>query len=165
MNCAKKDSVPERDQFDSHEEKKEFDKYDHFELDARPEEHGNQTNIKLESSVSVKSDAKTNKKDSDRSINEHFHQRMFSKMINDSNKKRKEKYKSYHARLLEKYLESGRSRGKMSKMVEYDAYNSDEDSSDYSDTFEQSLFYRYGLASHFVDGNIKLPNWSNKKSR
>lgn len=142
-----------------------IDRNKHFVMrDASLVEQGDHK-PKLETSISVKSDTKSDKKDSDRSINLHFHQRMFSKMINDSNKNKKQKYKSYHSRLLEKFLESGRSRGKMSKMVEYDAFNSDDDSSDDSDTFEQSLFYRYGLASNYVNETLKLPNWSSKKVR
>ena len=99
-------------------------------------------------------------------IDDYFQHKMFLDMIKNSRKKNsKKKYKSYHARLLEKSLDAGLSRGKMSKFCEYNAYNSDDDSSEQSDNYEDNLFYRYGLASRVIDTSIKFPKWSQKSLR
>lgn len=58
----------------------------------------------------------------------------------------------------------------MVTFTEYDAFNSDDDDSDISDNFESSLYYRYGMASRFVETSpfkTQLPKWSssNKKKK
>ena len=96
------------------------------------------------------------------SITDIFQQRMFSEMMRASfgkTKKNKDNHKTYHERLLDRFLESGLSRGKMVKYVEYNCYNSDDDSEDYENTKEQSLLYRYGIVSS------ELPSWNDASKK
>lgn len=90
-----------------------------------------------------------------------------------SEKKKKTKYKSYHTLLLEKSIEeSYRSRGKMQKYVDYNAFNSDDDSDDAESNNDLmrsgGLFQRYGLESRMWNEiavcarnkTDELPKWS-----
>lgn len=89
-----------------------------------------------------------------RTMDEYFQQKLITDLIKKSNdKKNGKKKETYHSRLLLRGLDSGIN-GKMVKYTDYHAYNSD-DSSDVSETFESSLFYRYGMASRFVDDTLK----------
>ena len=95
-------------------------------------------------------------------LNDYFEQKVFLDMM----KKSKTKSKTFHSDLLARGLNSGMSRGKMVKLSDYNAANSDDDTSDASDRFESSLFYRYGMASRFVDSSpraLSLPKWSVKR--
>lgn len=84
---------------------------------------------------------------------------------------KKPKYKSYHTLLLEKSIEESLcSRGKMQKYVDYNAFNSDDDSDDDPSTSKHSygLFQRYGLESRMWNEiatrarnkTDELPKWS-----
>jgi hypothetical protein len=113
------------------------------------------------------------------SIEDHFYQRMYSDIVSSSTNKKdddkkmakkKKKYKSYHTRLLEKSVyEDFRSRGKMNKYVDYNAFNSDEDSEDGDGDANVSLFQKYGLESRMLSeiateakrGKQKAPKWTN----
>ena len=78
-------------------------------------------------------------------INGYFQQRIFNDIIKKANEsKTKAKFKSYHARLLERKLDDGwnRMRGKMKKLVDYDAPNSDDSSSD-EGNYESSYSYKF----------------------
>jgi len=90
-----------------------------------------------------------------RTIHDHFQAKLMSHLVKEPRGKSKEKAKktTYHSRLLASGLDMGIN-GKMIQYTDYHAYNSD-DSSDISDTFESSLFYRYGMASRFVDSSLK----------
>jgi hypothetical protein len=102
-------------------------------------------------------------------INDIFQLRMLSDLLRKpkiNSSKPQKKYKSFHRQLLEKYIEKGRSRGKMINYVEYSCSNSDDDSSDASDSYESSLFYRYGMTSRIAETSSKtLPIWNSKKSK
>lgn len=121
-------------------------------------------------------------------MEDHFYQKMYSDLLKPSGKaverekdkantktcekKEKTKYKSYHAKLLERHIrEAFQSRGKMQKYVDYNAYNSDDDSQDDDPsnlTQSTSLFQRYGLESRlWTDIALTarsrtdaLPKWS-----
>ena len=96
-------------------------------------------------------DHKVHKK---RTMNEYFQQKLISDLIKNSNGNKNEKKKeTYHSKLLERGLDCGIN-GKMVQYTDNHAYNSD-DSSDCSEEFESSLFYRYGGASRFVDDSLK----------
>ena len=97
-------------------------------------------------------------------LNGYFQQRIFNEIIkktDSSANNKRAKFKSYHSRLLEKKLDDGwnRMRGKMKKLVDYDAPNSD-DSSDSDDNYETSYSYKFMFESS------SLPKWktSAKKS-
>lgn len=92
-------------------------------------------------------------------------------MIKYANNRRDAKnYQSYHSKLLAKSLESGLSRGKMTKLVDYNAYNSDDDSSIDSNEVgaDSNLFFHYGLASRFAESSVfkeDLPKWKSQKKQ
>jgi hypothetical protein len=102
-------------------------------------------------------------------LGDYFDQKTFIDIVKSSTKKKKPRVQTYHEKLLESQINTGRSRGKMVKFVEYDAYNSDDDSeSDQGgNTFESSLFCRYGLASRIFDyeptARMQLPTWNEEK--
>lgn len=98
-----------------------------------------------------------------RNMHDYFQQKLLTDMIKCSgDDKKKKNKKSYHNRLLDKGLDSGIN-GKMVQYEDYHAFNSD-DSSDISDTFESSLFYRYGMASQFLDNSLKNNLMGNRKA-
>lgn len=109
-----------------------------------------------------------------------FEQRMLSEIVRNENssvaaktdsrsryeKPKKEKYKNYHAKLLESYLNASLSRGKMVKYCEYDCFNSDDDSDEYeSNPQHSSLFNRYGMTSYILECSSakQLPKWGADK--
>jgi hypothetical protein len=116
-------------------------------------------------------------------IEDYFTQRMLNDIIKEEfdlrnptneskntnlRKLKKQNLKTYHDKLLENLINSGSSRGKMIKYVEFNCYNSDEDSSDYSgdECFDDpsSLYQRYSLASRIVDSSSRvLPKWDKKQ--
>jgi hypothetical protein len=102
-------------------------------------------------------------------INDLFQMRMLSDLLKNSTTEssmNQTKYKTFHRQLLEKFIEKGVSSGKMISYVEYSCFNSDDDSSDASDSYQSSLFYRYGMHSRAIENSSKaLPIWSSKKSR
>ncbi len=90
-----------------------------------------------------------------RTIHHYFQQKLLSHLVKEPKEKSKHKAKktTYHSRLLTMGLDIGVN-GKMVQYTDYHAYNSD-DSSNVSDNFESSLFYKYGMASRFVDSSLK----------
>jgi hypothetical protein len=103
------------------------------------------------------------------SLNDHFRIKSTRDMIKYANRRRESStYQSYHNKLLAKSLECGLSRGKMTKLVDYNAYNSDDDSSIGSNELgaNSNLFFHYGLASRFAESSAfkeDLPKWKNQK--
>lgn len=84
-----------------------------------------------------------------RTMNDHFEKKLMLDLIKNSQGKKK---KTFHGRMLARGFDSGLN-GKMIVYEDYHAYNSD-DSSDISDE-GNSLFYRYGMGSRYMDDSIK----------
>ena len=91
-------------------------------------------------------------------INGYFQQKIYNEIIKKTNASSDQpsetssshsiKFKSYHAKLLEKKLDDGwnRMRGKMKKFVDYNAPNSDY-SSDEECNYESSYSYKFFFQS------------------
>ena len=90
-------------------------------------------------------------------MNGYFQQKIFNEIIKKTNATAgNNKFKSYHARLLEKKLDDGwnRMRGKMKKFVDYDAPNSDY-SSDEDGNYQSSYSYKFFFESFAIIPNDK----------
>ena len=108
----------------------------------------------LKSFKSMKSDSSRGKEPKNLTLNDYFQQKLLADLIKSPEHGKGVKKKTFHSRLLSKELDTGLNHGKMVKYTDHHAYNSD-DSSDVSDRFESSLFYRYGMANRFVDSSFK----------
>jgi hypothetical protein len=107
---------------------------------------------------------KSNPNEKNKNIEDIFQQRMLSDLLRHRPLNTRKKYKTYHSLLLDKLIEKGPSRGKMINYIEYNCYNSDEDSSDEPDSFNSSLFNRYGMTSRIIEASSKaLPKWNTTK--
>ena len=117
----------------------------------------------LKSFKSMKSDNSRGKEPKNLTLNDYFQQKLLSDLIKSPDSAKGVKKKTFHSRLLSKELDTGLNHGKMVKYTDNHAYNSD-DSSDVSDRFESSLFYRYGMANRFVDSSFKSELLGNKQT-
>ena len=94
----------------------------------------------------------------------HFNKKAMKLLNEKMDYKKIKKFKTYHQKLLESFVENTLTRGKMVKYADYNAYNSDD--SDSIDESNDTFLHHYGFGSIFANStNCKsLPKWREVKA-